>query len=69
MVRVYDVPGISCDHCKQAIEAEVARVAHVSTVVVDVAARTVRVEGDADDDAVRDAIDEAGYDVEAVHVA
>ena len=62
-VQVYAVPAISCDHCKSAIEAEVARVDGVESVSVDVAARTVRVEGPASDEAVRAAIDEAGYDV------
>jgi copper chaperone CopZ len=60
--RTYSVPGISCDHCKHAIEAEVGAVAGVSDVVVDVAAKSVRVQG-GDDAAVRAAIDEAGYDV------
>ena len=65
----YVVPGISCDHCKAAIESEVSQVPGVDRVEVDVAARTVRVEGDADDAAVRAAIDEAGYDVESVSTA
>ncbi len=65
-VRTYDVPDISCDHCKRAIEAEIAKVAGVSEAVVTVATRTVRVEGDASDDEVRAAIDEAGYDVAGV---
>ena len=63
MERVYSVPGISCDHCKSAIEAEVGRVEGVGTVTVDVHTRTVRVLGDADDGDVRAAIDEAGYEV------
>jgi copper chaperone CopZ len=65
-VRIYDVPGISCDHCKHAIEHEVAQVAGVTAVSVDVDARTVRVDGGATDADVRAAIDEAGYDVETV---
>jgi copper chaperone CopZ len=67
--RVYAVPGVSCDHCKHAIEGEVSSVAGVDRVEVDVAARTATVVGDADDGAVRAAIDEAGYDVESVAVA
>ena len=63
MERRYTVPGISCGHCKSAIEGEVAGVAGVTTVDVDVEAKTVRVEGDATDDAIRAAIDEAGYEV------
>ena len=66
MERVYSVPGISCDHCKQAIEGEVRGVTGVDTVTVDVDTRTVRVLGDAADADVRAAIDEAGYEVAAV---
>ncbi len=61
-VRTYSVPGISCDHCKHAIEAEVGAVSGVTDVVVDVESKTVRVVG-GDDAAIRTAIDEAGYDV------
>jgi copper chaperone CopZ len=61
--RLYSVPGISCGHCKAAIEGEVAKVAGVDQVEVDVETRTVRVEGSATDEAVRSAVDEAGYEV------
>ena len=61
--RTYAVPGISCGHCKAAIEAAVGEVSGVDAVDVDVDSKTVRVDGDATDDAIRAAIDEAGYDV------
>ena len=61
--RVYSVPGISCGHCKAAIEEEVGKVAGVERVEVDVEAKTVRVEGAAADEAVRGAVDDAGYEV------
>ena len=64
--RTYDVPGISCGHCKAAIEGEVAKLGEVASVSVDVDARTVLVEGDASDESIRAAIDEAGYDVAGV---
>jgi copper chaperone len=61
----YAVPGVSCDHCRHAISSEVRRVAGVDTVDVDLERKVVVVRGDAfADDAVRAAIDEAGYDVE-----
>ena len=69
MTRIYRVPGISCDHCKHAIEGEVSKVAGVAQVDVDIEHRTVTVNGDADERAVRAAIDEAGYDVAAVNTA
>jgi len=63
MTRTYSVPGISCDHCKHAIEGEVGQVPGVDRVQVDVPAKTVAVDGAAADDAIRAAIDEAGYEV------
>lgn len=64
--RLFSVPGISCGHCKAAIEGEVAKVAGVESVEVDVEAKTVRVEGAVTDEAIRQAVDEAGYDVAGV---
>ena len=63
--RIYDVPAISCGHCKSAIEGEVSQVDGVSTVDVDIDARRVTVEGKAADAAIRAAIAEAGYEVAA----
>jgi copper chaperone CopZ len=64
MQSTYSVPGISCGHCRAAITAEVTRVAGVSAVDVDLDAKTVTVNGVGfNDAAVRDAIDEAGYDI------
>jgi copper chaperone len=62
MTRTFTADGISCDHCKRAIEAEVGALDGVDTVVVDVAARTITVAGPAPDGDVLAAIDRAGYD-------
>jgi len=60
----YSVPGIACGHCRTAITAEVSAVAGVSAVDVDLAGKVVTVTGaGVDAAAVRDAIDEAGYDI------
>ena len=60
----YFVPGVSCGHCRAAITAEVEELEGVSSVDVDLEAKRVAVAGaELDDDAVRKAIDEAGYDV------
>jgi copper ion binding protein len=58
---VLSVPQITCDHCVRAIREEVGAVAGVRAVEVDLGAKTVRVSGDADPAAVREAIGEAGY--------
>ncbi len=60
----YFVPGVSCGHCRAAITAEVEKLEGVSSVDVDLEAKRVAVAGaELEDDAVRKAIDEAGYDV------
>jgi len=61
-VRRYSVPEISCDHCKQAIQAEVTQVEGVTLVDVDIEAKSVSVTGGGDE-AIVAAIDEAGFDV------
>ena len=60
----YIVPGISCGHCKAAIEAEVGGLDGVESVVVDIDAKQVAVVGSASDDAIRAAIVEAGYEAD-----
>ena len=60
--RTYSVPGISCGHCKTAIEGEVGAIPGVSSVDVDIDAKLVVVVGGTDA-AVRSAIDDAGYDI------
>ena len=63
---VYRVPGVTCEHCRTAISTEVGAVAGVESVDVDLTAKLVTVRGvGVSDAAVRDAIDEAGYDVSA----
>jgi copper chaperone len=60
----YSVPGVSCEHCKTAITNEVSAVDGVQAVEVDLDAKQVAVRGDdLNDQAVRAAIDEAGYDI------
>ena len=58
----YIVPGVTCGHCKSAIESEVAQVPGVSSVEVDIESKRVVVEGHAPEIAVVAAIAEAGYE-------
>ncbi|MEX1216940.1 MAG: cation transporter [Acidimicrobiales bacterium] len=64
--RTYSVPGISCGHCKSAIEGELSPLEGVDTAIVDIDAKTVTVVGDISEDDVRVAVDEAGYEVAAL---
>lgn len=59
----YMVIGMSCDHCRAAVTREVLAVNGVTEVDIDLGAKRVLVHGeDLDDDAIRAAIDEAGYE-------
>ena len=61
------VPGMSCGHCEAAVRSELAKVAGVTGVDVDLERKDVVVTGaDVDVDAVVAAIDEAGYDAVVV---
>jgi copper chaperone CopZ len=60
----YHVPGISCGHCKSAIETEVGALDGIESVVVDIDTKQVAVVGSAGDDAIRAAIIEAGYEAD-----
>ena len=62
----YSVPDVSCDHCRAAITSEVAAVAGVEAVDVDLEGKTVTVTGEPlDERAIRTAIADAGYEVSA----
>jgi copper chaperone len=62
--RFFSVIGMSCDHCAHAVRAEIGALPGVTEVAVDVAAGQVRVTAEPvpDDDALREAIEEAGYE-------
>jgi copper chaperone len=61
----YTVVGMTCGHCVNAVTEEVSALPGVTTVDVDLASGGVTVTSEApvDDDAVRAAVEEAGYEV------
>ena len=60
---IYQVEGMTCGHCVNAVRTEVSAIAGVTSVDVDLTTGKVTVSSDADldIDAVRHAVDEAGY--------
>lgn len=69
---VLDVSGMSCQHCVKAVTAEVSKVDGVLTVAVvlhtDVPSQvTLTSDLVLDPTALREAVDEAGYDVVGIH--
>jgi len=62
-VREYTVLGMTCDHCVLSVTEEVSELAGVQNVDVELASGRLVVTGDASEQAVRDAVAEAGYEV------
>jgi copper chaperone len=63
-MRSYIVPAMHCERCEQAVRDGVGQVAGVEEVAIDLGTKRVTVRGrDVSDEAVRAAIDDAGYEV------
>jgi copper chaperone len=62
--RIYNVSGMTCGHCVLSVKEEVSEVEGVDSVEVELASGLVTVTGESfDDDAVRAAVTDAGYQV------
>lgn len=62
--RSYTVDGMTCSHCTASVTEEVERVPGVTGVEIDLDSGRLVVCGEGfDDAAVREAVDEAGYEV------
>lgn len=67
MAVTYSVTGMSCGHCEKAVTEEVSALPGVTVVAVDAKTGLLTVEPRSeaalDDEAVRAAVDEAGYEL------
>jgi copper chaperone CopZ len=63
----YTVTGMTCDHCARSVAAEIGALHGVSDVNVDLSTGVVTVQAGQplDTSSVRDAVEEAGYSLEA----
>ncbi len=61
----YNVKGMTCGHCVSAVTEEITKLEGVSGVDVDLPSGNVTVTSEAplSDEAVRTAVDEAGYEL------
>ncbi|HLV75364.1 copper ion binding protein [Actinomadura hallensis] len=61
----YTVTGMTCGHCVSSVKEEVGQIAGVTGVDVDLETGRVTVTSDApiDEAAVKDAVEEAGYEL------
>jgi len=62
----YDVQGMTCDHCVRSVTEEIGEIEGVASVEVNLKDGTAMVTGDADPEAVRAAVVEAGFEVTGV---
>jgi copper chaperone len=62
---VINVEGMTCGHCVNAVQTEVGKLDGVTDVSVDLASGQVTIVADTEPDAgaVREAVEEAGYEV------
>lgn len=64
MKKTLIVEGMSCGHCEKAVKEALNKLQGVSRVEVNLGEKEVLVEGEnLDNRVLREAIDEAGYDV------
>ena len=64
IARTYTVEGMSCGHCEASVSEQVERIPGVTGAEADRRRGTLVVGGAGfSDDAVRDAVDEAGYEL------
>lgn len=64
MIIAFQVPGMTCGHCKGAVTDELSKINGVIKVDVDLDSKVVSVESSAaiEWQAIADAIDEAGFE-------
>lgn len=64
-MTTYRVTGMTCDHCVRAVTEELSKLAGVTGVDVSLETGEVTLAGEPppDDDAVRAAVEEAGYEL------
>ena len=65
VTTVYKVSGMTCGHCEGAVSSEISELPGVTSVTAVAATGQVTVVSDAplDEAAVREAVDEAGYEL------
>lgn len=65
VTTTYKVSGMSCGHCEGAVSGEISEIEGVTSVkaVASAGEVTVTSESEPDDEAVRAAVDEAGFEL------
>lgn len=63
MKKEYQISGMSCPHCRATVEKALGRLEGAESVSVDLASGKAVVEGDVSPEAVRQAVESAGFDL------
>jgi len=63
--KTFTVQGMTCGHCELSVREEVEELAGVESATADRTTGQLTVRGDVDDNAVRGAVEAAGYEVVA----
>ncbi len=68
MKKVLTVEGMTCNNCKKHVTEALSGLPGVKSAIVDLAKKSAVVESDADisDEALKNAVAEAGYSVRAI---
>jgi len=66
MGLLVEVPDMSCQHCVMTIKKALSRIEGVREVKIDLEKKIVGIEGDVDEEKVREAISSSGYAVKSI---
>lgn len=59
---IYRINGMTCNHCKASVEKAIGALDNIEDVVVDLGSKTASVKGNPDDEAVKKAVEEIGFE-------
>jgi copper chaperone len=65
MQTTVKIKGMNCGHCVKAVDGALRKLAEVKDVKVTIGEAVITTESAADDKRIREAIEDAGFDVEA----
>ncbi len=67
LTRNYAVKGMSCEHCRAAVDEHISEVEGIENIAVDLGSGLVEVSGSGfSDDAIKGAVEAAGYQLSEV---
>lgn len=68
MKKIISIEGMSCGHCVKHVKDALEELQDIDTVEVDLENKQAVIEGNASDEAIKEAIEEAGYDVTNIEI-